>query len=858
MPAPRAQGIFKVRNYKLKIKIEFEMKVVIVESPSKAKTINKYLGADYKVIASFGHIRDLPSKSGSVRPQEDFAMTWQIDEASERHVKDILKALKGADTLYLATDPDREGEAISWHVLEVLKEHNVLKNMEVKRVAFYEITKKAIVEAIKNPRDLDQNLIEAYLARRALDYLVGFTLSPLLWTKLPGSKSAGRVQSVALRLVADREGDIERFKTQEYWSLEADFLTPKSHLLSSRLFVYDGKKIEKFSFPNQATAFQAKKEIEAKAYRIGSIDPKEVKRHPAAPFITSTLQQEASRKLRFSARKTMQIAQRLYEGIDLGGETVGLITYMRTDSVNLSKDAITETRQLIETLYGNTYVPKAPKTYKTKAKNAQEAHEAIRPTDVAYTPEKLKTFLEADQWALYSLIWKRTVACQMESALFNQVSIDVVSDDHLITFRATGSTLIFDGFLKVYEEGRDEEDDDKTSLLPKVDVNDALALKEAKAEQHFTQPPPRYTEASLVKKLEELGIGRPSTYATIMGTLLERKYVRLDKRALIPESLGRLVTSFLTEYFPKYVEYDFTATMEQTLDGVAHGEENWSQILKTFWGPFHEAAEAAKTLRISDVLTMLDQALSSYLFPESVENNDKDPRICPKCTQGRLHLKLSKFGGFIGCSRYPECDYTRQFTQEIISGTEDGGAPTELTEPRTLGVDEKTGETITVRKGPYGFYLQWGEGTKEKKPKRAPLPKGRNPLEITLGEALELTALPKNLGSDPQTNDDISIGQGRFGPYVKYGKSFASIPKGEDPLSVTLPRALEIVALAKAKAALKEKTTPKENITIKEMPEKTKTPRKTATAKASTTTVKAVTVKKTPVKATTKTSKTNP
>lgn len=771
------------------------MKVVIVESPSKAKTINKYLGSDYKVLASFGHIRDLPSKSGSVDPQADFSMTWAISDNSERHLKEIIKALKGATHLYLATDPDREGEAISWHVREVLKEKKALRQVEVKRVVFYEITKKAILAAMKAPRDLDDNLIEAYLARRALDYLVGFTLSPLLWTKLPGSKSAGRVQSVALRLVNDREGEIEVFKPQEYWTIAADFHTPTSQPLHTRLHTFENKKVEKFSFTSETMAEEAQHILEKKEYAVSRLDSKEVKRHPSAPFITSTLQQEASRKLRYGAKRTMQIAQRLYEGIDVNGESIGLITYMRTDSVIVSQEAIESARDVIKNMYGQNYVPSAPRVYKTKAKNAQEAHEAIRPTDMSRTPDQLKHVLETDQWALYDLIWKRTLASQMESALFNQITLDATSHDHTAIFRATGSTLVFDGFLKVYEEGRDEENDDKTTLLPKVQTKDALNLQKVTKDQHFTQPPPRYTEASLVKNLEELGIGRPSTYATIMGTLLERKYVKLDKRALIPESLGRLVTTFLVEYFPKFIEYDFTASMEQHLDEVSHGQENWKALLKSFWDPFYEAVGVAKNLRISDVLTMLDQALATYLY----DNGNDEGRQCPKCTTGQLHLKLSKFGGFLGCNQYPTCDYTRKF--HTNDDTNDD--TTEFLEPRVLGHDPRTDETMTVRRGPYGFYIQWGDGTKTEKPRRVALPKATNPLTLSLEEALEITALPKVLGQDPETQETISVAIGRFGPYVKCGKLFASIPKTEDPLAVNLERAFELMAIAKEKAATK-------------------------------------------------------
>ena len=832
------------------------MKVVVVESPSKAKTINKYLGSEYTVLASFGHVRDLPSKNGSVDPENNFAMLWETESRSTKHINDIAAALKGADTLYLATDPDREGEAISWHIREVLEKKKKLKGINVQRIVFHEITKKAVQNSLMAPRDLDQGLIDAYLARRALDYLVGFTLSPILWTRLPGCRSAGRVQSVALRLVADRETEIDAFKAEEYWSLTATFSKENNKTLGARLTHVNGEKLEKFSLQKDSQALPLKEEAEQQSYSVIKIEKKKAKRNPAAPFITSTLQQEASRKLRFSARKTMQLAQRLYEGIQIGGETVGLITYMRTDSVTVSTEAISGARDHIQKIYGDSYLPKSPRLFKSKTKNAQEAHEAIRPTSVTRHPADLKALLDKDQFALYDLVWKRFLASQMETMILDQVAVDIESHNKKFIFRANGSTIAFDGFLRVYVEGRDEEDgvgDDDEKLLPPLSDKEILSPEEVLANQHFTQPPPRYSEASLVKKLEELGIGRPSTYASIISTLLERKYVRLDKRQLHPESLGRLVTAFLSEYFTRYLEYDFTANLEERLDDVSNGEHAYLKVLEDFWIAFKAATKEADKLRITDVLNLLEVNLKSYIFPEREDNSD--PKSCPNCKEGDLSLRLGKFGGFVGCSRYPDCSYTRQLSTNLPEG-EDAAALAGAFETKILGQDPKSGLEITLRKGPYGFYYQWGEAEKKKKPKRVSLPKGTSPDGASLEQALDMGALPRVVGDDPETGDEITAALGRFGPYVKRGSTFASLAKEDDPLTVTLPRALELFEIAKEKA-LKKAAAKKEaggtGASKKATTKKTATTAKKTTTKKTATAVKKTTVKKTATTAAKKT-----
>ena len=772
------------------------MKVVVVESPAKAKTINKYLGSDYKVLASYGHIRDLPSKDGSVDPEADFAMIWEAQPRAEKQIKEIANAVKGAESLFLATDPDREGEAISWHVQNVLSDRKALKGVDVKRVVFHEITKRAVLDAIDNPRELDQDLVDAYLARRALDYLVGFTLSPVLWRKLPGSRSAGRVQSVALRLICEREAEIEAFRSEEYWTIDAAFRTKERKNFTARLTHLDGEKLQKFSINTEAAAKAAVDRVQGGAYAVRSLEKKQTKRNPYPPFTTSTLQQEASRKLGFGASRTMQLAQKLYEGIDLGGETVGLITYMRTDGVQLSQDAVFAIRDDIGKNFGDRYLPNSPRMYKNKSKNAQEAHEAIRPTDVRRHPREMAARLDKDMARLYELIWKRTVACQMASAELDQTTVTIQAADNRAEFRATGSIITFDGFLKLYQETRDEpapggEEDEDGRLLPSVAEGEALAHDEPKADQHFTQPPPRYSEASLVKGLEELGIGRPSTYASILQVLQDRNYVILDKRRFIPEDRGRLVTTFLSNFFTRYVQYNFTAELEDALDNIAEGTIAWKKVLTDFWKAFAEAVDKTKDLKISDVLTALDAELGPHFFP--LDENGETIRACPTCSEGRLGLKLGKFGAFIGCSNYPECKFTRQMTQ-AGDGSEDGTADL-ANGPKILGQDPATGLDVSMRKGPYGTYVQLGEKTDEvPKPKRASLTKGMNPSEVTLESALGLLALPREVGPDPESGEVILAGIGRYGPYLKIGSTYVSIPAGDDVLTIGINRAVDLIA----------------------------------------------------------------
>jgi len=772
------------------------MNVVVVESPSKAKTIEKYLGKDYTVLASYGHVRDLVSKDGSVKPDEDFAMVWEVDERAKKHIDAIAKALKGADHLYLATDPDREGEAISWHIQEILSQKGVLKNVKSERIAFNAITKETVAEALAHPRPINKQLVEAYLARLSLDYLVGFTLSPILWRKLPGSRSAGRVQSVSLRLVVERENEIESFKSQEYWTIEVEFLTEEKKSFKARLTHLDGKKLDKFSLPSETDARDAEQKIKAGVYHISSIEKKRVQRHPRPPFTTSTLQQEASRKLGFSPKKTMQLAQRLYEGAAIGGgETTGLITYMRTDSTQVEGSAIAACRNVIEKAFGDKYIPQAPRQYKTKAKNAQEAHEAIRPTDLARKPQDISNYLDKDLSRLYELIWKRMMASQMASAELDQTAVDVASQGKDVILRTTGSILVFDGFLTLYRESLDEDqvEEEDNKILPPLREKETVEKKQILPEQHFTQPPPRYTEASLVKKMEELGIGRPSTYARTLQVLQERGYVRNEKKALIPEDRGRIVTAFLLNYFRKYVEYNFTAHLEEQLDEVSNGELFWKDVLSQFWIAFHQAIDEAKDLKIQQVLEQLQKDLDPFLFPPSEDG--KDPHLCPRCEKGQLGLRLSKFGAFIGCSNYPDCKYTRP-----LLALEEGEA-TAQEEPfdRLLGTDPTSNLTVKVKKGPYGFYVQFGEAvSKKEKPKRVALPSGTSPETITLEEALSLAALPREVGIYPETKETITAAIGRFGPYVKYGNTFVSLKKTDDVLTIGLERALELIEAKKS------------------------------------------------------------
>jgi DNA topoisomerase-1 len=764
------------------------MNIVIVESPAKAKTVNKYLGPGYRVLASYGHVRDLPSKNGSVLPDKDFEMHWDVEPKAAKRLDEIAKAVKGANKLILATDPDREGEAISWHVLQVLDRKKALRGVPVERVVFNAVTKEAVLDAMRHPRTIDGPLVNAYLARRALDYLVGFTLSPVLWRKLPGARSAGRVQSVALRLVCDRELEIEQFKPQEYWTIIAELATGKNETFQARLFSADGKKLDKFDIADAATAERLKAALEGGRFVVSNIESKSQRRNPAAPFTTSTLQQEASRKLGFSPRHTMQLAQRLYEGVDLGGESEGLITYMRTDGVQIVPEAIAAARRLVTKLYGDRYVPSSPREYETKAKNAQEAHEAIRPTDFSKDPESVSRYLEDDAARLYKLIWQRTLASQASSAEIERTTVDITvtgRDGQQYGVRATGSVIRFDGFLRIYEEGIDDAVGDD-GALPALTKGEALDPRKIEAKQHFTEPPPRYTEATLIKKMEELGIGRPSTYATTLNVLRDREYVRLDKKRLYPEDKGRLVTGFLESFFRRYVEYDFTADLEEKLDLISAGKLEWKDVLRDFWREFIAAVNDIGDLRIAQVLEALNELLGPHIFPEPQDGGD--PRACPSCTNGRLSLKVGKFGAFIGCSNYPECRYTRQLADT-------NGEKASLSgEAKVLGADPETGLEITLRIGRFGPYVQLGEGDGGEKPKRASIPKGTDPEHIDLERALALLALPREVGLHPETGKPIVAGFGRYGPYVHHDGKYASLSAPEEVFEIGINRAVSLLA----------------------------------------------------------------
>ncbi len=774
--------------------------LVIVESPAKAKTINKYLGKDYHVLASFGHVRDLPPKDGSVRPDDNFSMSWELSDRAEKTMRDIQAAAKKADAIYLCTDPDREGEAISWHVLQILNEKNLTKNKTIRRVTFNEITKPAILEAFNHPRELDQPLIEAYLARRALDYLVGFTLSPVLWRKLPGAKSAGRVQSVALRLICEREDEIEKFNSQEYWSLHAKLQTPEGATFLARLTHLAGNKLDRLDITSEDAAVAAAARIRNKALVVQKVEKKQVRRNPAPPFITSTLQMEGSRKLRLSSAQTMRLAQQLYEGVDIGGETVGLITYMRTDGTTLSQEAVQQCRDKIIKDFGKNYLPDAPRLYKSKAKNAQEAHEAIRPTDMSRSPKDVIQYLDDRQAALYELIWKRTLASQMENAVLDQVTADISDGTDDVVLRATGSTIAFDGFLTLYQEdeddsveGENKDDENAERRLPKLNPQDPLKTMDIQTDQHFTQPPPRYSEAALVKKLEEMGIGRPSTYASIIQVLQDRQYVILDKRRFTPEDRGRLVVTFLKKFFERYVDYDFTANLEGELDAISSGDVNYIQALRDFWTGFKAAVDDTKNLTITHVLDHLDAELGPHFFP--ITNETPDPRKCPSCETGRLSLKLGKFGAFIGCSNYPECKHTRPLVVQTQDAQDEAQAGAQLNEPKILGTDPGTGRTISVRKGPYGPYVQIDVPLESKdKPKRQGIPRGLPIDQVDLDAALKLLALPRLVGQHPETNETIEAGIGRFGPYLKHQGKFKSIPADDDVLTIGLNRAVDLLA----------------------------------------------------------------
>ncbi len=756
----------------------YSMPVVVVESPAKAKTINKYLGSDYTVLASFGHVRDLPAKDGSVDPDKGFDMKWEIGADSKKHVKAIADALEKDNELILATDPDREGEAISWHLEETLRNKRVINSdTPVSRVVFNAITKSAVSEAMANPREIDAPLVHAYLARRALDYLVGFNLSPVLWRKLPGARSAGRVQSVCLRLIVEREIEIEAFKPKEYWSVKASLKTPRGQVFDGKLINFAGTKLDKYDLKSSSEAELAAQAITTRDLIVASVESKPTSRNPFAPFMTSTLQQEAGRKYGMGARQTMQAAQRLYEA--------GHITYMRTDGIDMAPEAVTSTREAIRQRYGDQFLPASPRFYKNKAKNAQEAHECIRPTSISKDAKQLK-LSDADQFKLYDLIWKRTISCQMESAKLERTSVDIQSPDKEVTLRANGQVVLFEGFLKVYEESRDDvEQSDDENRLPQMSKGENIEKLSIDPEQHFTQPPPRYTEASLVKKMEELGIGRPSTYANIVTTIQDREYVRKERNRLFPEDKGRIVTIFLLNFFKRYVEFDFTAGLENQLDSVSAGKGNYKELLGQFWDDFSEAISETSELRITEVLDVLDDALAPQLYP--AKEDGSDPRRCPKCGNGQLHLKSSRTGGFVGCGNYPECNFTRAIS----------GEPDETAE-RLLGEDN--GDKIFLKSGRYGPYIQRGEASEaNKKPPRASLPKGWPPSDIELEKALKLLSLPREIGPHPEDGQIIEAGIGRYGPFVRHGRTYANLKDPDDVFNVGMNRAVE--ELAKKAAA---------------------------------------------------------
>ena len=758
------------------------MKLVIVESPAKAQTINKYLGNDYKVIASVGHIRDLPSKDGAVKPEENFKMSWEMNKDKDKVVKEIIGALKSADSLILATDPDREGEAISWHLKEILDHKKTTMGKPVERVVFNEITKSAVLEAMKTPRDINSELVEAYLARRALDHLIGFSISPILWRKLPGSRSAGRVQSVALKLICEREIEIEKFNIEEYWSISSIFSTAKEEKFSSRLTILNSHKLAKMDIKNEKEADLALQDIKKSKFNISKIELKRVKRNPLPPFTTSTLQQEASNKLGFSASRTMRVAQKLYEGINIGSETSGLITYMRTDGVQLSSQAIEELRNEITNRHGENYIPQKPRVYKSKAANAQEAHEAIRPTLISRDPESISQFLDSDQNKLYKLIWKRTISSQMQSAELDETAADIANQDQTIIFRANGSQVIFPGFY-IY---RDREDD---RLLPKLIENEKVDLIDLKSEQHFTQPPPRYTDASLIKKMEELGIGRPSTYASILQVLVNRSYVEKEKGRHIPQERGRILTAFLNNFFGKYIEYDFTADLEKQLDKVSDGKLNYKNLLKEFWNGFKPHLNKMSELEREKILEALEKELAELFFPSDDIKNGIPNRQCPTCSNGNLGLELGKYGAFLGCSNYPECKFTKQ-----IASNQDENNDNENFIPGNdgvLGVDPTTGLSVLIKKGPYGIYLQLGD---EKKPKRTSIPRLVSAKDINLEKALAFLSLPRLIGQHPESGQDISAGIGRYGPYLKYDINFISLPADETVINLGLNHAVVLIA----------------------------------------------------------------
>ena len=787
----------------LDLKVSTLMNLVIVESPAKAKTINKYLGKDYLVLASYGHIRDLPSKNGSVDPEKNFEMQWEIDSFSKKYLKEITDAVDVSDKIILATDPDREGEAIAWHVKEYLSSKKKLKGKILERVVFNEITKNAILKAIENPRQIDIPLVEAYLARRALDYLVGFNISPILWTKLPGSKSAGRVQSVALKLITEREHEIELFKPEEYWTLSSEFTNLDNKNILSKLSLYEGEKIERFTFKNKAEINKAIEIINKSKFTVKDINSKVHKRNPLAPFTTSTLQQTASGKFGFGASRTMQIAQRLYQGVDIEGETTGLITYMRTDGTQISQEAISEFRELIKGEYGKEYLPETINTYEgKKAKNAQEAHEAIRPTNINRKPNDIKKYVNADQFKLYELIWSRALSSQMNPAEFYRNSIIISSTDGKINFRANGSIVKFDGFLKVYEVP--DTDDDIKNILPECKVGENVNILKLNDEQHFTDPPPRYSEASLVKKMEELGIGRPSTYASIISVLSTRNYVEQINKRFHPTDRGKLISAFLEKLFTKYVDYNFTADLENQLDDITSGNVKWDKVLENFWKDFYANVTSVKEKRTREVLDLLNESLGELIF--DIDKDNHIDRKCKICSDGVLSLKNSFRGGaFIGCSNYPECKFTRPLSKSKAA------AQSNLAEPKLIGQNQ-FGKDIFLKNGRFGPYLQYEKeieaNTEIKKKKgrkkildnnvkNVSIPKGLNIDDVNLDKANFLCSLPRTLGQNPETGKDIILNVGRFGPYLKSENKSARIENVDEIFSIGLNRAITLIAEAK-------------------------------------------------------------
>ena len=760
------------------------MKLVIVESPAKAQTINKYLGNDYKVMASVGHIRDLPSKDGAVLPDENFKMSWEMHKDKEKVVKEIIGELKSAESLILATDPDREGEAISWHLQEILNSRKMITDKPVERVVFNEITKNAVLHAMETPRKINSELVEAYLARRALDHLIGFSISPILWRKLPGSKSAGRVQSVALKLICEREIEIEKFNIEEYWSITSIFSKDDKQQFTAKLSVLDNNKLAKMDLKNEKETNLALEKIRNSSFNITKISTKRVRRNPMPPFTTSTLQQEASNKLGFGASRTMRIAQKLYEGINIGSETTGLITYMRTDGVQLSTQAIDELRSEITNLHGKEYIPQLPRIYKSKAANAQEAHEAIRPTAISRHPESMSSYLDAEQLKLYELIWRRTISSQMQSAELDETAADISNENKSIVFRANGSQVHFPGFF-IYRD----RDDDK--ILPHLIENENVGLEKTDGEQHFTQPPPRYTDASLIKKMEELGIGRPSTYASILQVLVNRNYVEKDRGKHVPQERGRILTAFLNNFFGQYIEYDFTADLEKKLDKVSDGKLNYKKLLEEFWNGFKPHLNKMSELEREKILEALEKELADLFFPTNEEDSNAQPnRKCPTCSNGNLGLELGRYGAFIGCSNYPECKFTKQIAKNE-NKEENNANETFIPEnDGVLGIDPETGLKVIIKKGPYGIYLQLGE---EKKPKRTSIPKLVEASTIDLDKALSFLSLPRLIGKHPETGQDISAGIGRYGPYLKYDINFISIPADETVINIGLNHAVVLI-----------------------------------------------------------------